>query len=318
MAIITMTAAAGAPGATTTALGMALAAPPPVLLVEVDPGGSTIIPGYFRHELGFERSILRVAAHSGSAHMAQLLLQETVDLDVARGQQPAGRAPAEVAAGPANGASSGAVPSAWTTVAAAHPGPSAEVAGTDHGVADLGGDRARLLVPGFAHPRLSAAMSGLWPEVADGLRTLSSAGYTIICDLGRATQAGFPMPVFKAGDAVIVVVRNTLASVMRSRPGIEALADQLETTGRRESLIVGVVDEIPGGGGYTPDVIAHAFRAATVTIAWEPAAAAVLSDGAREPRRRGQSTRLLTSYRSAATTTLHRIEQRRRQLGESR
>lgn len=327
MAIIAMTASAGSPGATTTALGMALAAAPPVLLVEVDPAGSSIIPGYFRHELGFQRSILRVAANSGSAQMAQLLLQETIDLDQARGRQPGARGGAATGGGPrAVGLSvsdSGSVPDPWTSVpaatgVAADPASGVEAGGPEQGHSSLSRDSARLLIPGFAHPRLTGAMTELWPEVADAFRTLSAAGYTIICDLGRATQGGFPMPVLRVADAVIVVVRNTLASVMRSRPGIEALADQRQLSAQRDSLIIGVVDEIPGGLGYTPEAIGHAFHTTTVTIAWEPTAAAVLSDGAPEPRRRGASNRLLGSYRSATATTLHRIEERHRQLEGSR
>lgn len=49
MALITLVSAAGSPGVTTTALGLALTWPRPVLLVEADPtGGSGILAGYFR------------------------------------------------------------------------------------------------------------------------------------------------------------------------------------------------------------------------------------------------------------------------------
>lgn len=49
MAIITLVSASGSPGVTTTALGLALAWPRPVLLVEADPtGGSALLTGYWR------------------------------------------------------------------------------------------------------------------------------------------------------------------------------------------------------------------------------------------------------------------------------
>lgn len=49
MAIITLTSASGSPGVTTTALGLALAWPRPVLLVEADPtGSSALLAGYWR------------------------------------------------------------------------------------------------------------------------------------------------------------------------------------------------------------------------------------------------------------------------------
>ncbi|EAP98657.1 hypothetical protein JNB_00775 [Janibacter sp. HTCC2649] len=49
MALITLTSASGSPGVTTTAIGLALCWPRPVLLVEADPtGGSGIAAGYLR------------------------------------------------------------------------------------------------------------------------------------------------------------------------------------------------------------------------------------------------------------------------------
>ncbi len=49
MALITLTSASGSPGVTTTAVGLALCWPRPVLLVEADPtGGSAISAGYLR------------------------------------------------------------------------------------------------------------------------------------------------------------------------------------------------------------------------------------------------------------------------------
>ncbi|MEA5117950.1 MAG: hypothetical protein VB036_10075, partial [Propionicimonas sp.] len=52
MAIFTLASASGSPGVTTTALGLALVWPRPVLLVEADPtGGSALLAGYWRGQL---------------------------------------------------------------------------------------------------------------------------------------------------------------------------------------------------------------------------------------------------------------------------
>ena len=52
MAVITLVSASGAPGVTTTSLGLALVSKRPVLLVEADPtGGSTLLAGYWRGQL---------------------------------------------------------------------------------------------------------------------------------------------------------------------------------------------------------------------------------------------------------------------------
>ena len=49
MAMIALASASGSPGVTTTALGLALLWPRPILLVEADPtGGSGLLAGYFR------------------------------------------------------------------------------------------------------------------------------------------------------------------------------------------------------------------------------------------------------------------------------
>lgn len=49
MAMVVLASASGSPGVTTSALGLALTCPRPVLLVEADPtGGSAVLAGYFR------------------------------------------------------------------------------------------------------------------------------------------------------------------------------------------------------------------------------------------------------------------------------
>ena len=52
MALIVLASASGSPGVTTTALGLALAWPRPVVLVDADPvGGSAVLAGYFQGRL---------------------------------------------------------------------------------------------------------------------------------------------------------------------------------------------------------------------------------------------------------------------------
>ena len=69
MAVIALTSASGSPGVTTTAVGLALSWPRPVLLVEADPtGGSTLLAGYFRgireYDVGLVELALSPAAPS--------------------------------------------------------------------------------------------------------------------------------------------------------------------------------------------------------------------------------------------------------------
>ena len=62
MAIIALASASGSPGVTATALGLALAWPRPILLVEADPtGGSGLLSGYFQGGREYEAGIIELA-----------------------------------------------------------------------------------------------------------------------------------------------------------------------------------------------------------------------------------------------------------------
>jgi hypothetical protein len=69
MALIVLTSAAGSPGVTTTALGLALTWHRPVLLVEADPtGGSALLAGYFRGQTPPTQTVVDlVFAHRAGA-----------------------------------------------------------------------------------------------------------------------------------------------------------------------------------------------------------------------------------------------------------
>ena len=62
MAVIALASASGSPGVTTTALGLALVWPRPVLLVEADPtGGSGLLAGYFRGTREYDVGLIELA-----------------------------------------------------------------------------------------------------------------------------------------------------------------------------------------------------------------------------------------------------------------
>lgn len=62
MAVVALASASGSPGVTTTALGMALLWPRPVLLVEADPtGGSALLAGYFRGSREYDVGMIELA-----------------------------------------------------------------------------------------------------------------------------------------------------------------------------------------------------------------------------------------------------------------
>jgi hypothetical protein len=62
MAVIALCSASGAPGVTTTAVGLAIAWPRPVFLIEADPvGGSAILAGWFQGARDHDTGLLDVA-----------------------------------------------------------------------------------------------------------------------------------------------------------------------------------------------------------------------------------------------------------------
>lgn len=69
MAVIALCSASGSPGVTTSALGMALLWPRPVLLVEADPtGGSGLLSGYFRGTREYVGGLIELALTSNTIH----------------------------------------------------------------------------------------------------------------------------------------------------------------------------------------------------------------------------------------------------------
>ena len=67
MAVVALTSASGSPGVTTTAVGLALTWPRPVLLIEADPtGGSGVLAGYFRGTREYDVGLIELALSPAS------------------------------------------------------------------------------------------------------------------------------------------------------------------------------------------------------------------------------------------------------------
>lgn len=84
MPVIVLTSAAGAPGCTTTALGLALTWPGPTVLVEADPAGSSVSAGYLRGTVDHSHGLLNLALGGGRDNLPAAILTECLVLE----QQP--------------------------------------------------------------------------------------------------------------------------------------------------------------------------------------------------------------------------------------
>ena len=84
MAVIALASATGSPGVTTTALGLAMSWPRPVLLVEADPAGASgLLVGFFRGAWSYESGLVELAlAPEGVAASLPQVIQRFGDSTV--------------------------------------------------------------------------------------------------------------------------------------------------------------------------------------------------------------------------------------------
>lgn len=81
MAIIVLTSASGSPGVTTAVMGLALAWPRPVLVVEADPtGGSGILAGHFKGQVAHAQGLIELAMAQRQDLVAAELPRQLLDI----------------------------------------------------------------------------------------------------------------------------------------------------------------------------------------------------------------------------------------------
>lgn len=80
MALVALANAKGSPGTTTTALVLAISWPRPVLLVEADLAGASILAGYFRGQLAHDRGLGQLAIAHSHGDLASSLWDQTLTL----------------------------------------------------------------------------------------------------------------------------------------------------------------------------------------------------------------------------------------------
>ncbi|GAA1863525.1 hypothetical protein [Myceligenerans crystallogenes] len=80
MALVALANAKGSPGTTTTALVLAISWPRPVLLVEADLAGGSILAGYFRGQLAHDRGLGKLAIAHNHGELETSLWDQTLTL----------------------------------------------------------------------------------------------------------------------------------------------------------------------------------------------------------------------------------------------
>lgn len=224
MAVVTLVSASGSPGVTTTALGLALTWPRPVLLVEADPSGSSgILAGFFQGLQDHAGLVDLVMAHRSG------LLSEALPRMVLR------------------------------------PDPDGDVS---------------ILVGSRSHDQ-AGGLAGLWEPLLGVLRELSADGQDVLVDAGRLGLASWPRPLVAHSDVTLLVSRSSLPALVAARSWAATLVEDVLPGHEVRLLMVGE------GRRYSAGEAARTLGLPTLaSIEWDPARAAVFSDGAAKPKPR--------------------------------
>ena len=164
------------------------------------------------------------------------------------------------------------------------------------------------------------ALTPAWPEIIRALREISDdTGVDVIVDCGRLGTEYYPREVLTAADAVLVLVNDTLPALNSCAIWLDQLRATLDQKGMAHRLAVVPVAVRPpsrelgermkkainGGRPYSLELIADAFQPTkTLTsVAWDPDAANVYSQGLLPPRRFEKSSycHSLDTLRAATT-----------------
>lgn len=168
----------------------------------------------------------------------------------------------------------------------------------------------RRYLPGFSHPGGAGVVGAHWAEIAACLADLENSGVDVIIDLGR-WQTGPARGLAEHLDQVLIVTRSSLRSLAALRLSLPSICDQLEQRAPQCEVGLGVIGP---GRPYSPSEVGQHFGlACSLTLPWQPEAAAVHSDGEPPPRRFGSSP-LVQAQRVEAGRLAQRLGRRSRIL----
>lgn len=174
----------------------------------------------------------------------------------------------------------------------------------------------RLLLPGLTDPAQAPSMARAWGPIATLLEVMDQAGYDVIIDAGRIvcetetrlSTSVYPAALLRSADVVLMVVRNTQASLRPAAPAVRVLREDLAHHGTgADALALLVIEE----GTFSVTSIQQALHTpVTGLLAWDPDTADVFTHGVY--RKTGRS--LLRSARSAHDMINQLVTRRRVQL----
>lgn len=156
------------------------------------------------------------------------------------------------------------------------------------------------LLPGLATPAQRLTLAHEWATLGPELTALARAReLDLIVDAGRLGGAGYPHALLHLADLVAVVTRSSLRSIHATSSWLTELNRELPDPQRVQIILIGQ------GRPYSAAEIAkHTGVRIVGALGWSPEDAAVLSDGARPPRKPGSLGADAARLAVAITTNL--------------
>lgn len=165
----------------------------------------------------------------------------------------------------------------------------------------------RRVLPGLVDPEQAAGMAPAWEQLAQLSARLPHDApdpHDVLLDLGRRGAFGPSSVLARAADVLLVVARSTMRGVQAAHSRLEALRGEFGELG------VLLIEE----GPYRRAEVERAVNAPVVaTLPYRPQLAAVLSDGAPQPRQFARSD-LMRAAQVASTPLTQRAVLRRARL----
>lgn len=170
------------------------------------------------------------------------------------------------------------------------------------------GEIQRRFLPGFTTPGAARLFEHVWGAVGEAFHLLDASGVDVLIDAGRLSNTGLPLGLLANCDAVFMCVGATLRSLAAARIHLPTLIEQL---GILNVDIPGSLAVVGPGHPYpTAEISAQFGLPAWLEVSWDQRSAAVLSDGAREPRH-FHSSAFMGRFRSQAALLADRLARAR-------
>lgn len=135
------------------------------------------------------------------------------------------------------------------------------------------------LLPAFKNPAAGQGMTRFWGELAAELATLRNGAVDVIVDAGRIHHEDPRLVLAEVSEVAVVTLAHTLTSVISTKVQLEALSQRLESIDKQDP-VKALVHEVPAKG-YGEAEIGKILQVPVLgTVPWDPASAAVFSNGA--------------------------------------